>query len=77
MQTKIPSIAAALIEVGLIIHKSKCKFLKYNTMSINKTEALEVSTFLGSIADNPGGSDEDRKAQIQKASATFLQLKNI
>lgn len=46
-------------------------------MSINKTESLEVSTFLGSIADNPGGSDGDRKAQIQKASATFLQLKNI
>ncbi|VDP42869.1 unnamed protein product [Schistosoma curassoni] len=38
---------------------------------------MEALTYLDSIADKHGGSDADLKAEIDKAMATFLRLKDI
>ncbi|VDP00062.1 unnamed protein product, partial [Schistosoma mattheei] len=84
MQEKTNSIAAVSAAVGLNIHKGKSKVLRYNTAYTNPItidgEALEdvkTFTYLGSIIDEHGGSDADVNAQIGKARAAYLQLKNI
>ncbi|VDP56722.1 unnamed protein product [Schistosoma curassoni] len=38
---------------------------------------IKTFTYLGSIVDEHGGSDADVKAQIGKARAAYLQLKDI
>ncbi|VDO99394.1 unnamed protein product [Schistosoma curassoni] len=80
MREKTTSVAV----VGLNIHEGKSKVLRYNTTCTNQTtfdgEALEgvkTFTYLGSINDEHGGSDASVKAQIGKARAVYLQLKNI
>ncbi|VDP31111.1 unnamed protein product [Schistosoma margrebowiei] len=40
-------------------------------------EDVKTFTYLGSIIDEQGGSDEDVKARIGKARAAYLQLRNI
>ncbi|VDO55444.1 unnamed protein product [Schistosoma margrebowiei] len=84
MQEKTNSVAAASAAVGLNIHKGKSRILRYNTACINPVtidgEALEdvkTFTYLGSIIDEHGGSDADVKARIGKATAAYLQLRNI
>ncbi|VDP40827.1 unnamed protein product [Schistosoma margrebowiei] len=84
MQEKTNSVAAASAAVGLNIHKGKSKVLRYNTactnpVTIDGEDLEDVSTFtyLGSIIDEHGGSDADMKMRIGKATAAYLQLKNI
>ncbi|VDO75012.1 unnamed protein product [Schistosoma curassoni] len=84
MQEKTASVAAASAAVGLNIHKGKSKILPYNTACSNPVtingEDLEdekTFTYLGSIIDEQGGSDVDAKAQIGKARAAYLRLRNI
>ncbi|VDP09079.1 unnamed protein product [Schistosoma margrebowiei] len=40
-------------------------------------EKVEFLTYLVSIIDEQGGSDDDVNARIGKARSSFLQLKNI
>ncbi|VDP21264.1 unnamed protein product [Schistosoma margrebowiei] len=84
MQEKMTSVATASAAIGLNIHKGKSKVLRYNTACTNPItidgEALEDVknfTYLRSIIDEHGGSDEDVKARIGKVRASYLQLKNI
>ncbi|VDP38589.1 unnamed protein product [Schistosoma curassoni] len=84
MQEKTNSVAAASAAVGLNIHKGKSKILRHNTECTNlitidgeDLEDVKSFTYLGSIIDEHGGSDEDVKARIGKARAAYLQLKNI
>ncbi|VDP54400.1 unnamed protein product [Schistosoma margrebowiei] len=84
MQTKTASVAAVFASVGLSIHKGKTKVLKFKAENSNPItldgetlEDRESFTYLGSIIDEPGGSDADVKARIGKARVAFLQLKNI
>ncbi|VDP53589.1 unnamed protein product, partial [Schistosoma margrebowiei] len=84
MQEKTTSIAAASAAVGLNIHKGKSKVLRYNTACTNPItidgedlEDVKTFTYLSSIIDEQGGSDADVKAQIGKARAAYLQLRNI
>ncbi|VDO67201.1 unnamed protein product [Schistosoma curassoni] len=84
MQEKTTIVAAASAAVGLNIHKEKRKILRYNTectnpITIEREDLEDVKTFtyLSSINDKHGGSDADVKAQIGKARAAYLQLKNI
>ncbi|VDO58984.1 unnamed protein product [Schistosoma margrebowiei] len=62
----------------------KTKVLKFkaensNPITLNGEipEDFESFTYLGSIIDEQGGSDEDVNAMIRKVRAAFLQLKNI
>ncbi|VDP34539.1 unnamed protein product [Schistosoma curassoni] len=78
------SVAAASAAVGLNIHKGKSKIRRYNTAYINPItiegedlEDVKTFTYLGSIIDEQGGSDANVKAQIGKARAADLQMKNI
>ncbi|VDP48064.1 unnamed protein product [Schistosoma mattheei] len=84
MQEKTNSVATASATVGLSMHKGKSRILRYNTACTDPItvdgEALEdvkTFTYLGSIIDEHDGSDADVKAQIDKARAAYLQLKNI
>ncbi|VDO68965.1 unnamed protein product [Schistosoma mattheei] len=84
MQEKTTSIAAASTALDLNIHKAKIKILRYNTECTNPitidgkdVEDVKTSTYLGSIIDEHGGSDADVKARIGKATAAYLQLRNI
>ncbi|VDP17890.1 unnamed protein product [Schistosoma margrebowiei] len=81
---KTASVAAASTAVGLNTHKGKCKILRYKTTCANRItldgkdfEDVKTFTYLGSIIDEHSGSDEDVKGQVDKARATYLQLKNI
>ncbi|VDO88929.1 unnamed protein product [Schistosoma margrebowiei] len=44
---------------------------------IFNTNIVKTFTYLGSIIDEHGGCDTDVKAQISKARATYLQMRNI
>ncbi|VDP83980.1 unnamed protein product [Schistosoma mattheei] len=84
MQEKTTSVAAASAAIGLNIHKGKIKILRYNTTCNNQTtidgedlEKVRGFKYLCSIIDEHGGSDAEVKAQIGKARATYLQLKNM
>ncbi|VDP38617.1 unnamed protein product [Schistosoma margrebowiei] len=84
MQEKTNSVVATSAAVGLNIHKGKSKVLRYNTACTNpitidgeNLEDVKTSIYLGSIIDEHGGSDADVEAQIGKARAVYLQLKNI
>ncbi|VDO47127.1 unnamed protein product [Schistosoma margrebowiei] len=70
--------------VGLNIRKGKSKILRYNTACINPITThgedsgdVKTFTYLGSIIGEHGGSDAHVKAWIGKATAAYLQLKNI
>ncbi|VDP28927.1 unnamed protein product [Schistosoma margrebowiei] len=84
MQEKTTSVTAASATVGFNIHKEKSKILRYNTACTNPIttdgedlEDVKTCTYLGSIIDEHGVSGADVKAQIGKARASYLQLKNI
>ncbi|CAH8572666.1 unnamed protein product [Schistosoma curassoni] len=84
MQEKTNNVAAASATLGLSMHKGKSRILRYNTactdpITIDGEDLEDVKTFtyLGSIIDEQGGSDADVKAQIGKARAAYLQLRNI
>ncbi|VDP63928.1 unnamed protein product [Schistosoma mattheei] len=84
MQEKTTSVAAASAAVGLDIHKGESKILRYNTECTNPIKIdgddlgdVKTFTYLGSIIDEQGRSDADVKARIGKATAAYLQLRNI
>ncbi|VDP07092.1 unnamed protein product [Schistosoma margrebowiei] len=77
-------IKLASTAVGFNVHKGKSKIPRYNTACTNpitvdreNSEDVKTFTYLGSVIDEQGGSDEDVKARIGKARAEYLQLKNI
>lgn len=84
MQNKINAIAEISSQTGLKVNLKKTKVLRNNTHNIepiqlddHPLEDIPKFTYLGSVVDQKGGTDEDVKARIQKARAAFIQLKNI
>ncbi|VDP74904.1 unnamed protein product [Schistosoma mattheei] len=84
MQEKTNNVAAASAAVSPNIHEGKNKSLRCNTACTNPVtidgedlEDVKTFTYLDSIIDEHGGSDAEVKAQIHKARAAYLQLKNI
>ncbi|VDP68772.1 unnamed protein product [Schistosoma curassoni] len=82
--TATNSVAAASTAVGLNIHKGKSKILRHNTACTSPItidgedlEHVKTFTYLGSITEEQGGSDEGVKGWIGKARAAYLKLKNI
>ncbi|VDP15663.1 unnamed protein product [Schistosoma margrebowiei] len=84
MQEKTTNVATASAAIGLNIHKGKSKIRRYNTACTNpitidreNLEDVKALTYLGSIIDEQGGSDEYVKARIGKARAAYLQLRKV
>ncbi|VDP39738.1 unnamed protein product [Schistosoma margrebowiei] len=84
MQIKTASVAAFSASVGPSIRKGKTNVLKFKVENSNPItldgetlEDVESFTYLGSIIDEQGGSDEDVMVKIGKARVAFPQLKNI
>ncbi|VDP55923.1 unnamed protein product [Schistosoma margrebowiei] len=78
MQMKTTSVVEASVAVGLNIHKGRREILNYNTENINPItldgetpEQVEISTYLGSIIDECGGSDSDLQLMIGEVRAAF------
>ncbi|VDP82740.1 unnamed protein product [Schistosoma mattheei] len=84
MHEKTTSVTEDSAAIGLNIHIGKSKILRYNTTCNNPItlhgetfKDVKTFTYLGSIIDEHCGSDADMSAQIGKARAVYLQLKNI
>ncbi|VDP43854.1 unnamed protein product [Schistosoma margrebowiei] len=83
MQMETTSVAAVPVSVGLNIHKGKGNILKCYTEDTNlitldgDSGTRERFTYLGSVIDEHGGSDEYVDARIGKTRVACLQLKNI
>ena len=82
MQRKRLEKAAA--QLGLRINRQKTKLMKINTQSMEPVEleagAIEEVnsfTYLGSIVDQQGGSEEDIRVRIGKARTAFKLLHRV
>ncbi|BFY99655.1 hypothetical protein BsWGS_02695 [Bradybaena similaris] len=84
MQEKTDVVSDRSAQAGLNINREKSKFLRINSsnngpvmLNGSPLEEVQYFTYLGSIIDQQGGTDVDLKTRISKASAAFIQLKNI
>ena len=73
-----------LVLAGLNINMNKTKIMKANTKSKNVVtvggkplEETDCFSYLDSKINKTGGTEEDTKAQIQKARVAFLMLSKI
>jgi len=84
MQDKTTELDTISSKTGLKIHQGKTKVLKIKSTSsdpinIRGEQLHEVNsfTYLGSVINDQGGTDQDVQARIQKARTAFAMLKNI
>ena len=84
MQDKTDTVDDISASIGLNIHRGKSKVLKINSASTapitlrgQPLEEVQSFTYLGSIINTIGGTDEDVKVRLGKARATFAQLRNV
>ena len=84
MQNKATRPMDISAKEGLSMHKQKTKIMKVNTASTEPVllegsplDEVESFTYLGSIINVQGGTDEDVKTRIGKARTGFLQLQTI
>lgn len=84
MQEKTTLLATTAADTGLNINRKKTELMKINTtaqapITVDGEPIKEVEsfTYLGSVVDQQGGTDEDIKSRIGKARAAFIMLKNI
>ena len=81
MPDKINIITEVSSQTGLNVNRNKTKVLRNNTHQIEPItlagESLEdvtSFTYLGSVVDQKGGTDQDVKARILKARVAFVML---
>ena len=84
MRAKTDYLVQVSKQTGLKVHPDKTKILKINhTVPENieidgkPIEEVESFTYLGSIVDRLGGTEEDVKSRIGKARRAFMQLGNV
>ena len=84
MQNKTTLLETTSAGTGLKINRKKTELMKMNTaanapVTVGGELITEVESyvFLGSVVDQPGGTDRDVTARIDKARAAFVMLKNI
>jgi len=83
MQNKTTRLNNLASNLGLHIHKNKTKILRINaenepiTLADSPIEEVEGFTYLGSVLNKNGGTDEDIKGRIQKARTSFRMLRRI
>lgn len=73
-----------IFKEAVFLNTAKTKILRANTTSNDtlniagkEIEEVDHFTYLGSIVDQKGGTEEDIKARIGKARIAFMQLGNI
>jgi hypothetical protein len=83
MEDKLIRLREAKL-AGLNINVNKTKEMRINTqieekLSITNKEIEQVKsfTYLGSIATQDGGTDQDINQRIKKANAAFIQLYQV
>ena len=84
MQEKSGKLEDTAALLGLKTNSSKTKVMRINsnnntpiTMNQNQLEEVASFTYLGTIISVDGGTEEDVRARIGKARATFNMLNNI
>ena len=84
MQHQVTSLEETAKQTGLLINPQKTKTMRINTTQTDKltirdteVEHVEQFTYLGSIINITGGTDEDIKAQKRKAQQAFAMLKSV
>ena len=84
MQNKTVLLDTISQQIGLNIHRGKTKIMRINAnnrepIALGNESLQEVDTFtyLGSIINREGGTEEDIKIRIQKARGAFVTLRNI
>ena len=83
MQEKSHKLEITAASLGLKINSSKNKIMRINnkntpiTMDQNQLEDVTSFTYIGSVINIEGGSEEDAKARIGKARTTFNILNKI
>ena len=84
MQDKTTILATTSLGTGLRINRKKTNIISINsainnTVTVGGEPIMEVNsfTYLGSIIDKEGGTDNDVMARIGKARTAFIILKNI
>ena len=84
MQNKTELLDTISQQIGLNIHRGKTKVMRINannrepiTLGRETLQEVDSFTYLGSIINGEGGTEEDIKIRIQKARGAFVTLKNI
>ena len=83
MQQKTELLSSFSGGIGLRIHSGKTKVLRVNaanapvTLQETPLEEVDSFTYLGSVINKVGGTDEDIKVRIQKARGAFAMLRNV
>ena len=84
MQSKTNGLANEGGKTGLGVHTGKPEGMRVNTTQRQAItlygqalKQVEIFTYLGSMMTNSGGTDEDIRARIGKASGAFNALKPV
>jgi hypothetical protein len=84
MQDKTRMLDTLSQQTGLNIHREKTKMMRIYTNNRepitlgNATlQGVDTFTYLGSVINREGGTEEDIKTRVQKARGAFVTLKNI
>ncbi|XP_060559943.1 uncharacterized protein LOC132719984 [Ruditapes philippinarum] len=82
MQEKTTLLATTAADTGLNINRKKTELMKINTtaqapitLDGEPIKEVESFTYLGSVVDQQGGTDEDIKSRIGKVRTAFIMLK--
>ena len=84
MQAKTTALQTTASRIGLKINTEKTKVMRNNTsrrkqIRLGNKEIEDVTsfTYLGSIVDTNGGTDQDFKIRIGKARTAYILLRKI
>lgn len=84
MQEKSDTLSQTAIKLGLSPNTAKTQVIKIHTQTINPIlmngtalEEVEAFTYLGSVVDTTGGTDDDIRSRINKARVVFNMLRKI
>ena len=84
MQEKTSQLEVEASKIGLRVNAGKTKLMRINstnsnsiTLSSGEIEEVTSFTYLGSIVDTTGGTEQDIKTRIGKARTAFNLLKKV
>eukprot|EP00105_Crassostrea_gigas_P028092 XP_011449634.1 PREDICTED: uncharacterized protein LOC105343837 [Crassostrea gigas] len=84
MQEKTSILVKNASKTGLRINKEKTKLVRINTNNINSIEIYNTQlenvtsfTYLGSVVNHSGGTEEDVKSRLAKAYTAFGMLGKV
>ena len=84
MQGKTTALQTTASKIGLKLNTEKTKMMRINTsrtepirLGNNEIEDVTSFTYVGSIVDTTGGTDQDIKIRIGKARTAYIILRKI